>query len=123
VHAPPLVGAGPAAVVSPAHAGMPRVPLLELELPVELELAVEPELPVVELELAVEPELAVVVLDMAVLLAAPPAPPVDDAGSLEPPHCAVPSQQAAARICIVRAGARVVRIMSVKLLVNNVIGQ
>jgi len=51
------VGAGPAAVVSPAHAGVPRVPLLELELPAELQL---------ELEL------------LELLPAVPPAPPVPD---------------------------------------------
>jgi hypothetical protein len=121
VHAPPLVGAGPAAVVSPAQAGMPRVPLLEPELAAELELPVALE-PPVEPELLEEAELAAE-LELAVLPVAPPAPPVEVAGSLELPHCAVPSQQAAARICSVRAGTRVVRIMSLKLLVNNVIGQ
>ena len=117
MHAPPLVGAGPAAVVNPPHAGMPSVPLLEPELVVLAEVVAPPELvvepepvvePVVLAEVVVPPELVVL---SVVLPEAPPAPPVAIEGSLEP-HRAAPRQQATVRICRMRAGARVVRVMS-----------
>jgi hypothetical protein len=120
------VGAGPAIVVNPAHAGCPSVPLLVL---VELELVVAPEVeldvvvpeleldvvvvPELELDVVVAPVLDVVLLELWVVgpLDVPPAPPVA-AGALEP-HRAVARPQSAARICRARKVERVVRVMSV----------
>lgn len=121
-----MVGAGPAAVVNPVHEGMPVWPP-ELELLLAPELLVEPEVLVVlellaELELLVAPPPAAE-LELVAPPGAPPAPPVDDAGSLELPHRAVARQQAAARICTVKAWTRVVRIMFLKLLVIASSGQ
>jgi hypothetical protein len=124
-----LVGAAPAAVFSPEHAGVPSVPLLEEE---EEEVLVVPELVVLELELVllVVPELVVLELELVLLVVpelvvlelepgeVPPAPPVWTAGSLEP-HRAV-ARHVAARTRV-RTGDRIVRVMAVKLLVCDVI--